>query len=481
MEYLKEFAEFEKQENLFDREYAGVPYWQDLRFLVYKSMLFSDYIKKRTAVRKKRTLYQKMRYLIYRAANDIWSELAVKQHTAVDVILFRVSEDSDRFYDYWKLPEEINAIRIMYSAQAEMSAPSDNFDFYLMPSLMSSVIFHIQKKLHGTVNDEKEFQFLRELEQKIICRFGRCMTAEQMQESIRDCWYTMQLHRKYFSRLFDRLKPRAIVVVCYYNAKFYAAYAEARKRGIKVIELQHGLISDHQEYWFEDQRGHNNLTPDYMLLFGPIHEAWTKLLKNTTCVPVGFPFQEHELKRLENCKADEKTVIIYPYQDERFEAVISEFIDKAEPLGYKVIMKVHPLQMNGVEIYYPLLSAKKNLEIITDQSKGIYYWLKRGKHHVLAYSTVAFEAVAVEGSNICIALNVDHNGLQPLLDWGVARGFQTADELLELIRNPKGVDMSHKRELWAENAGDNMERFFLQMKEQDWPDGMDFKGSTPNG
>ena len=96
-------------------------------------------------------------------------------------------------------------------------------------------------------------------------------------------------------------------------------------------------------------------------------------------------------------------------------------------------------------------------------------------HHVLANSTVGFEAAAIEGSNICIALNVDHEILQPLLDWGDARGFQTADELLELVCNPKGTDMSHKRELWAENAKDNMEHFFGQMKEQDWPDGANFR------
>ena len=108
--------------------------------------------------------------------------------------------------------------------------------------------------------------------------------------------------------------------------------------------------------------------PDYMLLFGPIHETWTKLLRNTTCVPVGFPFQKHELKRLEDCKADEKTVVVYPESNDRFETVISEFVDKAEPLAYKVILKVHPLQSNHMKIYFPLLSAKNNLEIITDQS-----------------------------------------------------------------------------------------------------------------
>lgn len=473
----KEFAAFEEQERLFDREYAGIPYWQALRSSVFLSAI-SDYEEKAAAVINKQSLYQKMRSLVRRGVKGIQSELALKKHPPVDVILFRVFEESDQFYDYWELPEGIKAITFMRAAEAENAAPPEIYNMGL-PGMIAAVNYHIRKRLHRRVYDEKEFQFLKELERKVISRYGKCMTAEQMQEEIQGYCNKKKLFQRYFSRLFDRLKPRAIVVVCYYIATYFAAYEEAKKRGIKIIELQHGVITTHRSYWFEDQRGQNNLTPDYMLLFGRIHETWTKLLRNTTCVPIGFPFQEHELKRIGDCEADEKTVIVYPHSDERFEVVISEFIDKAEPLGYKVIMKVHPLQSDSVEIYYPLLSRKKNLEIITDQSQGIYYWLKRGKHHVLANSTVGFEAAAVEGSNICVALNVDHGGVQPLLDWGIARGFQTADELLELIRNPQEVDMYHKRELWEENARENMERFFRQMKEQGWPDGADFRRSTP--
>ena len=473
----KEFAEFEEQERLFDREYAGIPYWQYLRFFVFISA-FSDRVEKATAASNEIKLRQKVKSLVRRGVKSMGSELALKKHAPVDVILFRDSEGSDRFYDYWKLPEGIKAVRVMRAMEGGNVSPHDVF-YMEWPAVESAVLYHIRKKLHLRPYDEKEFQFLQELERKVVSRFGRCMPAEQMHEDVRGFCHSKQFLQRYFSKLFDRLKPKAIVVVCYYNVAFYAAYEEAKKREIRIIEQQHGVISNHPEYWFEDQRGLNNLTPDYMLLFGRIHETWTKLLKNTTCVSVGFPFQEYELKRLESCEADERTVVVYPESDVRFERVISEFIDKAEPLGYKVIMKLHPHHSSRVDIYYPLLSKKKNLEIITDQSKGIYYWLKRGKHHVMASTTVGLEAVAVEGSNICIALNVDHEQTQPLLDWGVARGFQTADELLKLIRNPKEVDLSHKRELWEENASGNIERFFLQMKERGWPDGMNYKKADP--
>lgn len=476
MKDVRGFTEFEKKERLFDREYAGIPYWQSLRFDVCESA-FSDRIEKAAALNKEIKLHQKVKRLVCRGIKSIKSELALKKQAPVDVIFFRHYEVSDQFYDYWELPKGINAIRIMRAMSKGNVALPDTF-YMEWPKVKSAVIYHIRKRLRLRAYDEEEFQFLKELEGRVISRFGKCMPAEQMHEQVQGYCHSKQSLQRYFGKLFDRLKPRAIVVVCYYSETYYAAYEEARKRGIRIIELQHGVINNHQEYWFEDQRGLNNLTPDYMLTFGRIHETWTKLLPDTTCVSVGFPFQEHELKRLTNCKTDEKTVIVYPQSTKLFERVISEFIDKAEPLGYKIIMKVHPGHSSNVETYYPLLSKKKNLEIITDQSKGIYYWLKQGKHHVMASTTVGLEAVAVEGSNICIALHVDHEQAQPLLDWGVARGFQTADELLELIRNPQEVDTSHKRELWEENASENIERFFLQMKEQGWPDGINFIKST---
>ena len=471
---VKEFAKFEEQERLFNREYGGIPYWQYLRGFVYNYVSL-DRFEKETAAGNKQKLHQKMSNWMYSGIKGIKSELALKKQTAVDVILFRIFEGPDRFYDYWNLPEKITAIRIMRNMAVEKASPPGIF-YMGLPSAISAVTNFVQKKLHRRIRDEKEFRFLKELEQKVICRFGKCMTAGQMQELIQGYLNSKTILRWYYGRLFDHLKPRAIVVTMYPNSILYAAYEEARNRGIKIIALQHCLIYNHPWYWFEDQRGLNNPIPDYMLLFGRVHETWTKFPQNTTCVSVGFPFQEHELKRLEQFETDEKAVIVYPTSDERFEMVISEFIDKADPLGYKVIMKVHPgEESDNLEIYYPLLSKKKNLDIITDQSKGIYYWLKRGKHHVMVNSTVGYEALAVDGSNICIAQNVKHEMMQPLLDWGIARGFQTADELLELICHPLETDTLHRRELWEENASENMERFFRQMQEQGWPDGKDFR------
>lgn len=70
--YAKEFAEFEEQERLFDREYAGIPYWQYLRFDVCLSA-FWDYIEKDSAAKNEISRYQKMKDLVRIGAEGIKS------------------------------------------------------------------------------------------------------------------------------------------------------------------------------------------------------------------------------------------------------------------------------------------------------------------------------------------------------------------------------------------------------------------------
>lgn len=75
--------------------------------------------------------------------------------------------------------------------------------------------------------------------------------------------------------------------------------------------------------------------------------------------------------------------------------------------------------------------------------------------------TGAKYAVALSHTNICIAEHVPHEQTQPLLDWGEARGFSTAEELWELIKNPMEHDIKQTKEkLWMPYGKQNIEAFF---------------------
>lgn len=460
-----EFCRFENEEHLFDRTYNGVPYWQMLRFIVCEGTA-SDRIEKSDLIhqqkRSKRRLWFVFKVFLL-ACKSRWNFYKLP---VCDVVCFSHTTKTNkeaRFFDYWEMPEGITSFSLKETPNPDDLSWKETHT--LMPPYgKAQAIYYVEKLLKKVPKDKSEAAFLKELEGKLRKQFGRSISAERMEREIQH-WIPMdKAFEKYAEHFFDKVKCKAIMVVCYYQPQMYAFYRVAKRRGIKIIEFQHGVINNHEEYWFEDQRGVNNNTPDYFLAFGQQHIEWTKLLPTTKAVPVGFPYQEVQIKKQANVLTEEKTVIIYPESRPEFENLLNEFSNMAAAEGYRILMKLHPLQATDPKLYYPLLSQNPYIEVVTRQDKGIYYWLKLGKHHVMASTTVGLEAVAMPHTNICIAENVPHEQTQPLLDWGVARGFSTAAQLMELVRHPlqseNGVLEEKRKALWQPNAEQNIQDFF---------------------
>lgn len=471
------FSQFEAEENLFERRYNGVPYWQMLRFMVCEGA-YSERIEQEDAVKKagRKTRLRLLALKLPRAY--INSCIQFKNLEKCDVLCLGNIERKNpvsKFFDYWRMPSDISVLRINERINTDMLDVRNQYNL-IEPYCKGQVAFHL-KKLFGKLRiDEQEHIFLQELEKKIREQFGNAVSAQRMELEILHWLEIDKAHELFFKKFFDKISCKAMVVVCYYQHQLYSAYRVAHKKGIRIIEFQHGVISNHEEYWFEDQREINNYTPDYFLAFGEKHISWTKMLPHTKALAIGFPYQEVQIEKLKEMPTEENTVIVYPVPFPEMESVIDEFASLAVKKGYRVILKIHPSEAVSTEVYYPLLAKNPNVELVTSQAEGIYYWLKLGKHHVMADTTVGLEATMMEHANICIATHVPHMQTQPLLDWGVARGFTTADELMLLIEHPISNTCTDVRNgLWKAKAEQNMQIFFQNLKAQNWPEGKDYK------
>lgn len=474
MDDKRAFCQFEADENLFERTYNGVPYWQMLRFMVCEGA-YSERIEHEDAVKRagrKKQLRSLARNL---PCAYIRSLIQFKKLKKCDVVCFLAADQKkqlNRFFDYWSMPPDIRALRVYEDVRVEMFR-QNNYYAFVEPYCKGQASYYL-KKIFGKIQiDQEEHVFLQELERKVRERFGRSVSAQRMEfEIVHWLETTDKAYERFFEKFFSKVDCKAIAVVCYYQNQLYSAYRVAKKRGIRVIEFQHGAISAHPQYWFEDQRGLNNYTPDYCLTFGAAHSTWTKMLPTTRVVAVGFPYQETQIDKWKNLQTEEKTVVIYPQALPEFEVVVAQFAEIMGERGYRIILKLHPSQAENYSLYYPLLSKNKELEVITNQDKGIYYWLKLARHHVVSNTTVGLEAVAMAHTNICVATNIPHAQTQPLLDWGVASSFTNAAELIELVENPPQRDTTKERSaLWKPNGEKNIQDFFSRLKAQNWPEG----------
>ena len=459
------FTKIEKELSLFDREYANVHYWQYLRFSVCESLFGNTYKQNKQARKQtRRSSFKNMINIIRDIKKDFMVYFSMKH---ADLVVFRQVFNKEKFFDYWMLPTNVKTYTFRTKYEEKNDSADDNH--FGIPKILMNLKKIFDKYFLNKEFDQHEHEFLMSLEKKLKEIYGQSMSCVEMEEAIVEACYIHRYYKRYFSKMFTKLDCKAILTIVYYQDYLYPAYEVAKEKKIPVIELQHGVVNNHQSYWFEDRRGVNNYTPDYLLTFGDIHNEWVKLVNGCKSISVGFPYQEYMINELRNIIPKEDTVIVYPESDPIFEETIEVFVKNYTQ--YRVIIKMHPIQAGHEEEYYPILSKNKTVEFVSSQEKGIYYWLKYARHHVMASTTVGLEAMAFDHCNVCIIESIPHDQTQCLLDWGVARGFKTPDELAHLIENPlEGCQnlFEVRDRLWKRNSKENMERFFRTMNENEW-------------
>lgn len=465
---VRKFAELEKELGLFDRKYHGVPYWQYIRFYVSEYCLSNRYdeIDEATIGKensRKIIYFMKKMILLFK---DIFFMIRPGNY---DVILLKNDMLKDRFFDHWSLPSSISSLALRSDIY------SNEIDFrekYIMIPRIQFRFAQAGKRFFRKNNcDNDEVDFLKNLEKRLFAEFGKAPSYLLMRDKIEHDILYNKYTAGYYDRLFKKTKAKAMAVVVYYDSDLFLRYKVARQYDVKVIEFQHGAISNHISYLFTDPSNDHIYTPDYLLTFGDRHKDWIQLAKNWMPFSVGYPYQEYMIKQFSDIPTNDKLVIIYPVEDIRYECLISEFIDKIQSMGYEAIVKLHPIYANAYREVYPILSKNKYVTFVTSQDKGIYYWLKIGRHHIMGSTTVGLEAMAFRHTNVCIIESVPHEQTQCLIDWGVARGFSTVEELVDLIQNPIECDdkMNEIREgLWKKNSSENIQQFFEELKNHHW-------------
>ncbi len=240
---IEEFAIFEKEENLFEREYCGVPYWQELRMHVCESIINTEYCNSAKAANNETNFSENISLFFRMIWTGLKSERLLSKCGMKDVAVFREFEHWDSLYDTWTMPQDICAINFIENVRINSNSTALGYYNMGIPNACVIIAYHIREMFHALAFDAEEYEFLNQLEQKLKKRFGGpCISANEMHRIVRQYYYIKKIYGRYFGKLFDKTKVRALVVPQYYRADFYSAYEEAKKRSIIIIELQHGVI-----------------------------------------------------------------------------------------------------------------------------------------------------------------------------------------------------------------------------------------------
>lgn len=238
---------------------------------------------------------------------------------------------------------------------------------------------------------------------------------------------------KYYRKLFKKLKPSIIISVGRGIKRIYTLKA-AKDMGIKVAEVQHGIITKaHQLYNYSDVVGNNKefktYLPDYLLTFG---EFWNNNMRDPTKkVIIGSPHFTEMVKRFADIQyrnMKEKYILFVSQGTltKVFVELAKDLVKKISKNGYKIIFRLHPGEVPFEERYEELYCLD-NIEV--DKNGDIYELIYKCDCIVACYSTTIYEALAFKKPTFII----DNQWSREYIPKEIGNWFKTSDELYRLI------------------------------------------------
>jgi len=208
-----------------------------------------------------------------------------------------------------------------------------------------------------------------------------------------------------------RILPRPKVVfssVSYTNFGYIRAF---RELGIKVVEVQHGIISKNHHAYFYAKEMDPIQFPEYLVTVGEKEVAVFKEENSfpvNEIVPVGSWIIDH-YRTQKRAKKRELTKILFTLQDGVMSAGLIQFILELSPkVSGKFEIQVQPRRTTKQEylIDFP------ELESIRFSQQDFYSEVINCDIHATVYSTTAIEALSLGIPNILV--NIDNQSIEQL-------------------------------------------------------------------
>lgn len=246
----------------------------------------------------------------------------------------------------------------------------------------------------------------------------------------------------FFLRIYN---PRLVFISDYYNIPHQAVIYDAKKLGIKTIELQHGIINNKHPAYNAVIKSDKSFFPDYLLTFGDnvknVFDEYNYFINKDNVLPIGsmyidyinieYKASEETIKMFSNFRKKYKRIVAISSQW-TIEDQLIDFLKKSASLNSNVLYIFVPRNVNKD---YSNANFSENIVILKDLD--VYQIIKEAIFHATVYSTCALEAPALGVSNILI--NID--GLAKkhysdlLVNRDITKFVDTEEEFLDLILN----------------------------------------------
>lgn len=464
------FLRIEHKYNLYHLDVDGVQPWMYYRFKFWNYQICKDLLSLSNTLQKKSKLHRLGKQL--KSALRIILNSNIRQTHKADIIFYahprRIKTDSyyECIYTDCLLDRYPQSIVFEEPFQNQHLTPVKASHIYytdlfqIRAALYSRIQRHLKTPKYQRIYTQIQKAFEEPLKE-IGFTYGVPVSCDKTCADLTEIVLEIRILRKELKKVFEKIQPRLIVEVVYYNKRCMILNELAKEKGIPTIELQHGTMhAAHAAYQFPDGCGVISQFPDYVFVFS---EYWKKCahlpIADERIKVTGYPYFERQLNqyRKDSCETNGVKNIIFVSQGTiggELSCLASELCDLLDETKYHIIYKLHPGEYVGWRDRNTNL-LKRNIEVIDSLEHNIYEFFSMCSIQVGVYSTAIYEGLGF-GLTTYI-YDIGHaDTLAELCQQGYAVYVRNAEELYAHIiadeTNPKDCGNA----FWKMNALENI-------------------------
>ncbi len=270
-------------------------------------------------------------------------------------------------------------------------------------------------------------------------------------------------------KLLLRLKkvPKVVFIAPSYTA--YGFIRAFKEKGVKVVEVQHGVINGEHFGYNVYQSFDRVYFPDYLLSFGErekrVFESPNLSIRQENIFPVGSFYIEHVQNNYpKSVSNDGQLIFSVSLQDCDIGQKLIPFLIEVARDNSNFSFLLKP-RRTTIEEYLSLYDFPENMSLVGD--KNVYETIMESHIHITAYSSCALEAPAMGRKNILV--NFENKAIEY---YGAILGKETTSYIstksefetvvAQLTFNPEQVRSDHK-DVIVSGYKNNIDRFLNEL------------------
>ncbi len=329
----------------------------------------------------------------------------------------------DPFIDILK-DQKISYSIIEYGDKPLIGLPRCEYTFYLQP-----VIDQARMQIHQNFN--QLFNSFEIQEPDYYKRFVNYLETQKYQKKyspwigILKAIALLKLLTNYYLNLFNKHKPKLVMVVCWWGIQNMAAILAARILKIPSMDIQHGGLSYYHipnRFWSKQPPKDYTIVPDFFWAWGTYFKDLiikeNIVFNKNNVIAGGFPWlllwrekynpeitkTRQTFKNIYLSKNDKKNILctLAGYIDEEEVASFVKEIIKSLPIECRWYIRIHPGQFFKSDSLQTYFQDRDNVDVIDACKLPLYVLFDLASVHLSWGSTTTYESLAMNIPTIVV-------------------------------------------------------------------------------